>query len=276
MAIFRKIRFGWFLLKTLQLIAILYSVFYISWGFNYFRPNIEKRLNWESAKTDTIFFQSILDTIITETNKNYITVSSKDYPMFDLLIEDSYKRNSKELGINYPNGVRRPKTMLFSSFFSKVGVSGYFGPFFNEIHINNYLLPMDYPAVLAHEKAHQFGFTSESEANFAAFVICTKSADQRLRYSGYQSLLMYFLKDASKLKTYHDYISKIDKRVISDLRYRRKYYMDLENRKLSDMQTSANDIYLKVNKIEKGVMNYNQVVNLVIGWYYNSEKLKQN
>jgi hypothetical protein len=159
--------------------------------------------------------------------------------------------------------------MLFSSFYGKLGLSGYFGPFFNEIHVNYYLLPMDYPFVLAHEKAHQFGITSEAEANLVAFVICVKSEDQRLKYSGYQSLLLYFLKDASKMMEYKEYLNKIDKRVLEDIRYRQKYYEKLENKNLSDMQTAVNNSYLKVNNIEKGVKNYNQVVSLVMSWYYN-------
>jgi hypothetical protein len=129
---------------------------------------------------------------------------------------------------------------------------------------------MDYPFVLAHEKAHQFGVTSEAEANFVAFVICVKSEDQRLRYSGYQSLLLYFLGDATHLKDYHEYLDKISKNVIEDLRYRRKYYQGLENRNLSDMQSAVNNVYLKANKIDKGIKNYDQVVSLVLSWYYNS------
>jgi hypothetical protein len=160
--------------------------------------------------------------------------------------------------------------MIFSSFYGKLGVSGYFGPFFNEIHVNSYLLPMDYPFVLAHEKAHQFGITSEAEANLVAFIICVKSGDLRLKYSGYQSLLFYFLKDASQMKDYKEYLDKVDKHVINDLRFRQKYYHNLENKNFSDMQTAANNVYLKANKIEKGVKNYDQVVFLVISWYHNS------
>src|ERR1035437_3207140 len=152
--------------------------------------------------------------------------------------------NNIGLGIDFPNGIRRPKTMIFSFFYGKLGVSGYFGPFFNEIHVNSYLLPMDYPFVLAHEKAHQFGITSEAEANLVAFVICVKSEDQRLKYSGYQSLLLYFLKDASKMMEYKEYLNKIDKRVLEDFRYRQKYYDSLENKNLSGMQTAVNNRYL--------------------------------
>jgi len=267
---FKKIKLGWYLWRILQVLALLYSFFYLVWGYNYFRPGIENRIGWKSPKADEIIFQGILDSIIIEANYNYISTSFSDYSKIDSLIEDSYRKNSKELGINYPNGSRRPKTMIFSSFYSKLGLSGYFGPFFNEIHINYYLLPPDYPFVLAHEKAHQFGITSEAEANLVAFVICVKSEDRRMKYSGYQSLLLYFLKDAFKMKEYKAYLNKIDKKVLQDFRYRQKYYDSLENKNLSGMQTAVNNSYLKANNIEKGVKNYNQVVSLVISWYSNS------
>jgi hypothetical protein len=266
----KKIRFSWYILRALQVMALLYSFFYIVWGYNYFRPNIEHRIGWQIPKADEMIFRSILDSIIEQSNYNYTTFSSSDYLKIDSLVEASYRKNSMELGINYPNGTRRPKTMLFSSFFGKLGVNGYFGPFFNEIHIDSYLLPMDYPFVLAHEKAHQFGITSESEANLVAFVICIRSGDIRLKYSGYQSVLLYFLKDAFQMKDYKEYLHKIDEKVIGDIRFRQKYYQNLENKNLSKMQSVVNNAYLKANRIEKGVKNYDQVVSLVISWYHNS------
>lgn len=265
----RKIKLGRYLLRVLQLLALLYTFFYFVWGFNYFRPKIEIRLGWSKAKAAETDFRCLLDTIIVHTNSSYYAVSPSDYPEIDRLVEVSYRKNSTALRINYPNGVRRPKTMLFSSFFAKSGVSGYFGPFFNEIHLNYYLLPMEYPYVLAHEKAHQFGITNEAEANLAAFVICTTSDDPRLQYSGYVNLLLYFLSDASQLKDVTNYVRKIDKQVILDLRFQRSHWQGLRNKTLDRVQTSANDAYLKTNHIEEGVKNYNKVVALAIGWYKN-------
>jgi hypothetical protein len=270
----KKIRFARFCLHAMQVLAFLYSFFYIVWGYNYFRPKIEQRIGWETSKTDELIFRSVLDSVILHVNNNYTSVLISDYAVIDSLIEASYGKNCRELGIKYPNGKRRPKTILFSSFFGKLGVNGYFGPFFNEIHLDYYLLPVDYPFVLAHEKAHQFGITSEAEANLVAFIICVKSQDIRLRYSGYQSALLYFLKDAYHMKDYKEYLSKINEKVLADLRYRQKYYRGLENKKLSDMQTTVNDVYLKANRIDKGVKNYDQVVSLVISWYFNSDHSK--
>ena len=269
--LFKKMNIGKFILRILQTLAILYSLFYIAWGYNYFRPGIEKRIGWIKPDSDTNLFRSVLDTLIAESNSNYVSISFPEYLKIDSLIEESYKKNCSRLKISYPNGSRRPKTMILSSIYSKLGVSGYFGPFFNEIHVDSYVLPVDYPFLLGHEKAHQFGITSEAEANLSSYIICVTSGDRRLRYSGYQTLLLYFLRDASHMKDYHDFLNKLDARVLADIRFRQKYYQRLESNFLSDMQSKANDTYLKVNHIEKGVMNYNQVVSLVLSWYYNSK-----
>lgn len=272
LVIFKKIKFGRYGLRVLQLLALLYSFFYFIWGYNYFRPPIETRLKWETVKYDETVFRSILDSIIIVTNSSYCTVTASDYSSIDKLVELSFRKNTSALGIRYPNGTRRPKGMLFGSYIAKSGVSGYFGPFFNEIHLNSSLLPMDYPFSLAHEKSHQFGITNEAEANLAAFVICITSDDRRLQYSGNLGLLLYFLADASYFKDYHDYIKKINNEVIQDLRYRRKYYEGLENETLDKAQSAVYNTYLKANHVEHGVKNYNQVVALVIDWYHNRLK----
>jgi hypothetical protein len=79
------------------------------------------------------------------------------------------------------------------------------------------------------------------------------------------------MRDAAHTSGYRQFIEKIDKSVIADIQFRQKYYESLQNNTLSDMQTAANNSYLKANNIEKGVRNYNQVVSLVISWYYNSK-----
>jgi hypothetical protein len=82
-------------------------------------------------------------------------------------------------------------------------------------------------------------------------------------------MLLYFLTDAQEIPEYKDFIRKIDRAVILDLRFRHRYYKVMQNETLEKMQTATNDAYLKSNHIEGGVKNYNHVVSLVISWHQN-------
>ncbi len=265
----RKLRIWNVLLRTLQFAAILYTFFYLSWGFNYFRQPIEKRLNWTRHIEKVDMFPAVLDTLISNANNSRVEFTEKDYPIIDSLIEQSYRNNAAYFGYTYPNGSRKPKTMLYTWFFAKSGVSGYFGPFFNEVHVNGELLPTEYPFVLAHEKAHQFGISGEAEANFMAWYICNSSMDNRLKYSANIQLLQYFLGDPFHHDAIKEYLKRFDKRAMADIMKQRNHWKELRNETIDKAQTAANNAYLKTNKIHEGMMNYNSVVRLAIEWYLN-------
>ena len=265
-----KLKPGRFLLRALQVAAILYSFFYLSWGFNYFRWPIEKRLNWNRQIDKNDIFPEVLDSLISNANASRVEYTAADYPVIDSLVEASYRDHASAFGYSYPNGSRRAKTMTFTSFFAKSGVSGYFGPFFNEVHLNGKLLPTEYPFVLAHEKAHQFGFSGEAEANFMAWFICNASIDKRLKYSANIQLLQYFFGDRFHREAIREYLKRFDKKAMADIMAQRNHWMALRNETLDRAQTTANNAYLKTNKIHEGVMNYNSVVKLTLEWYLNT------
>ncbi len=265
----RKLRFWNVLLRSLQFAAILYAFFYLAWGFNYFRQPIEKRLNWTRHIEKVDMFPAVLDTLISNANNSRVEFTKKEYPAIDSLIEQSYKENAAYFGYEYPNGSRKPKTMLFTWFFAKSGVSGYFGPFFNEVHLNGELLPTEYPFVLAHEKAHQFGVSGEAEANFIAWYICNASNDNRLKYSANIQLLQYFLGDPFHHEAIKEYLKRFDKRAMADIMKQRNHWKELRNETIDKAQSAANNAYLKTTKIHEGVMNYNSVVRLTLEWYLN-------
>jgi hypothetical protein len=267
--IFRKIKPGIFLLRTLQVAAVMYAFFYLSWGYNYFRQPIEKRLSWTQHIEKKDMFPTVLDTLISNANASRVEISESDYPAIDSLVEISYRKNASHFGYDYPNGSRRAKTMVFTWFFAKSGVSGYFGPFFNEVHLNGELLPTEYPFVLAHEKAHQFGISGEAEANFMAWYICNASDDNRLKYSASIQLLQYFFADPFHREAIREFLKHFDKKAMADIMAQRNHWKELRNETLDKAQTTANNAYLKSNKIHEGVMNYNSVVRLTIEWYLN-------
>lgn len=265
---FKKISFAKSLKSVLNVLAGVYILFYFLWGFNYFRPNLNERLKIGKQQPDTLLFSREFKILIDTTNATNCTFNDFDKNRIDSLIEKSYKKLAPILKINYPQGKRRAKKITFSRFFAKAGISGYFGPFFNEIHVNKFVLPVEYPFVLAHEKAHQFGITSEAEANFYAWLVCTSSPSKQLQYSANLQVLRFFLYQGAELKNYAEIVKNLNENVRTDYRKIRENWEKLRNEKVDRIASKVNDTYLKTNHVKKGIDDYNDVVQLVMDFSY--------
>ncbi len=271
---FRKIPFVIAGKVILNILAVTYILFYLFWGFNYFRSDLHQRLEITQQEPNKEFFIEQLKKQIEITNHSWSTFDTVSLEQIDKEIENSYKNLAEPLKINYPAGKRRAKNITLSRFFAKAGISGYYGPFFNEVHVNSLILPVEYPFVLAHEKAHQFGITNEAEANFYAWLVCTESDSKQLQYSANLHILRYFLFQGYSLEEYPLIISALDDRVKKDLQAISENWKNLRDEKIDKVASKANDIYLKSNKIEKGIENYHGVLKFVMD--YSSDTDFQN
>jgi len=180
------------------------------------------------------------------------------------LVESSYQKHATFLKLKYPQGTRVPKSISLSSFFAKAGIAGYYGPFFSEVHLNDSLLMIEYPQVLAHESAHQFGITSEAEANFYGWLVCTESDSKPLQYSANISMLNYFLSQGRHLHNLKVLVNQINKPVIDDIRKVQKHWESMRNERIDKAAGKVNDVYLKTNKVKKGIEDYFGVVQFVM------------
>ena len=142
-----------------------------------------------------------------------------------------YNLISDTLGIHRPTHSRpRVKTMMFTPLISMVGVTGSMGPFFCEFTLNGDLLPPQYPATYTHELAHLLGITSEAEANFYAYQVCTRSVNKEIRFSGYFSILGHVLANARQLMTEEEYkklFGSIRPEIIELARKDQEYWLSL-------------------------------------------------
>jgi len=264
LVIFRKIKFGRFILIVVQTLAICYVLFYWFWGFNYYRTGINDRIQIARSKPDSVEFVRVFEQLIAQTNSEYCSFESISKPEVEALVESSYEKHSSFLNLKYPQGTRIPKPITFSNFFAKASIAGYYGPFFSEVHLNDSLLMIEYPQVLAHEFAHQFGITSEAEANFYGWLVCSQSDSKYLQYSANISMVNYFLSQARHLHNFPDLVHQISKPVIVDIRKVQKHWESMRNEKIDKAAGKVNDVYLKTNKIEKGIEDYFGVVQFVM------------
>ena len=258
------------LLNEMEYLLWIYAWFYLAWGLNYSQKNFYQRTEIPYTAYTPEIFQEFVDDYITQLNRSYTPVNSINQ---DLIREETvriYHQLSDSLGVNRPPHEHpRVKTMLFTPFISMVGVTGSMGPFFCEFTLNGDLLPVNYPATYAHELAHLLGITSEAEANFYAYQICTRSEAMGIRFSGYFSILGHVLGNAQRLlpeEKYTRLFKRIRPEIIELAKNNQAYWAAKYSPVVGAVQDLIYDLYLKGNKIESGRQNYSEVVGLLISY----------
>ena len=248
----------------------VYAWFYLAWGLNYSQPDFYRRTGIPYTPYTAENFRAFLDDYIRRLNASYADVTSINEPLVCRESVLGYQQISDSLGVHAPfHPSPRVKTMLFTPLISKVGVTGSMGPFFCEFTLNGDLLPSQYPATYAHELAHRLGITSEAEANFYAYQVCTRSQVRGIRFSGYFSVLFHVLSNARRLLDEAEYAALVDSirpEIIRLAEENQAYWAAKYSPLIGSIQDWIYDLYLKGNKIESGRQNYSEVVGLLISY----------
>ena len=266
----KKLRWKKILLNDGEYLLWIYVWFYLSWGLNYSQKNFYQRTEIPYTEYNKENLQTFVNEYIDLLNHSYTPVTSINEK---LVREESirlYHQLSDSLGVHRPpHNYLKAKTMLFTPFISMVGVTGSMGPFFCEFTLNGDLLPVNYPATYAHELAHLLGITSEAEANFYAYQICTRSEAMGIRFSGYFSILGHVLGNAQRLlpeEKYTRLFKRIRPEIIELAKNNQAYWAAKYSPVVGAVQDWIYDLYLKGNKIESGRQNYSEVVGLLISY----------
>ncbi len=270
-----KMRFTRLLLNIATMAALVVTAFYLLWGLNYFRMPLTAKLNLDSVPLKIDSFDSTFVAVVQEANESNSAYSLKELDEINDLIEVAYDDVMSDLQLTRIRGTKVIKSMLFNWFLNKTTTSGWFSPFFHEVHFNNELLIVELPFVVAHEKAHRLGYTSEAEANFLAYLVCLNADDPLLRYSGHFNALAYFLQSVrgniDKRKYFSDLINEGVKLDLLAVRERWKSHIGAVSR----MSGKSYDLYLRANQIEEGRRNYSRVIDLIVKYRRQKELEEQ-
>ena len=234
--------------------SILYFLFYFLWGLNYFKPSLVDKLNIKSEYEFNVLDETI-NRVIFEINKesSFISEDINKSDIFNLI-------NTNASNI---------KKSIIPDIFLYQKVSGHYIPFTSEAIFVDKIPLVDMPIVILHEQAHQNGYANEGEASFIAFSKAINDKDPYIRYSGYFYALINLLNEISKKNSdkLDDYITKLDEKVISDIKKVQNFWSKYSNSFLDKAQNYIYDLYLKSNNQEAGIMTYGEV-SLYIIYYY--------
>ena len=251
---------------VLKYVVTIYVWFYLSWGICYSRDSIYERADLEHLPYDEEQFTAFLYDYSDSINSAYCTEElSKDFVQEE--VYKIYNNYDDQFGLCKPLRWKKAKNMMFEGLTSKMGISGYYYGFFGEFHINGDCLPFEYPFVYAHEYSHSLGVANEAEANLHAYIACTSSSNQAMRYAGYLGLFGYIYNNASQLLSQEaasKWLKTIRPEVVEMYFAKASHWESLYSQRIGKIQSKVYNAFLKSNGIPSGTKNYSEVVSLLM------------
>ena len=247
----------------------VYIWFYLAWGLNYFRDDFYERAGLARVAYSEDDFRAFLDAYTDALNTATDMVLEGDSlrEPAEKLVPEVAPEAFVAYGLTRVPAHVRPKPMLLPGLMSGVGVTGYMGPFFSEFHLNQNLLPSQYPFTYVHELSHLLGCSNEAEANFHAYRICVASSDPWVRFSGYFALFPYVAGNAWRAlgaEGYSDWLARLRPAIPAFYEKRLAYWASLYNPQVGEAQEWAYNMFLRGNRISSGTANYAEVIALII------------
>ncbi|MDX1495451.1 MAG: DUF3810 family protein, partial [Longimicrobiales bacterium] len=147
-------------------------------------------------------------------------------------------------------------------------IAGIYVPYTGEAHASGAQPDLSFPAVAAHEQAHQRGIARENEATFAGIVAAIHSDDPLARYSGW----------ARALRSLQADLSRVDRRawtreirpilhpgVVRDWQDYIDYLTESRSA-AAPIVEATNDAYLRAHGVPGGIASYDRVTTLLLEW----------
>ena len=271
----RKMKIKKVIIDGLGILSVLYFIFHLFWGLNYYRTPLTRKLNLKTNYSTEDLIKTTKE-IILLTNKVHFDITNDTEKVVSLKL--NFEDLKKEINIGYKNISKKypflkyypsnQKKSLFSTPISYMGFSGYFNPFTNETQLNWHTPKNSQPITQAHEQAHQLGFAAENEANFIAFLATNENNNIFIRYSALTFALKHCLNDLfiKDLDSFNYLKSSVNYGVLKDFENRQKKWNYFKN-PLEPLFKKIYNKFLNFNNQKLGIKSYSYVVAHIVNYY---------
>ena len=269
---FEPFRFLWDITATL---SIVYFMFNILWGLNYYRLPLHQSLGLKSDYT----YEQLLSTthrFIDKSNALHHQINKGDTLKIDMpysqkeifnMSMNGYQNLEKE----FPKLAYSPRSLKKSGWnlgLTYMGYSGYLNPFSGEAQVNALISTYKFAVVACHEEAHQIGFAAENEANFIATLATLNNDDPYIQYAGSIFTLRFLINEVARndAAKFNELLKTINPGILANFKEMREFWEHYEN----PFETFSKvfwDNFLKANNQSRGISSYSYMVALVINYY---------
>ncbi|MFV0540026.1 MAG: DUF3810 domain-containing protein [Aestuariibaculum sp.] len=264
----------WFI-DVFAVCAVVYFVFHVFWGLNYYRMPLHENLGINNQYTTEQLIE-VTKTLIEKTNNIHFEITKNDtvkvvvyYRKGDIL--NKTQKGYENLGHIFPDLEFQPaslKKSVFSYPLSYMGFSGYLNPFSGEAQVNSLIPLFKIPTTASHEVAHQLGYAAENEANFIGCMAALNHDDIYFKYAGHTFGLGHCLNEIYRRDVilYNNLILNINKGVLKNYEENRNFWKAHKN-PMEPIFKRLYSNYLKANNQDKGIESYSYVVALLVNYF---------
>ena len=248
------------LVTIITLACALYLIFLALWGLNYRRVPLEAKLVFDETRITRDAAFALGEYAVAQVNAMYAPAhaAAPEGPS----LEEAFASAQPALGNHRLASTGIPKRSLLEWYFRTAAIDGMTNPYHLEVIINPDALPFERPFIIAHEWAHLAGHAHEAEANFLAWLTCTRG-NALARYSGWFAIYEHVAGSMSKADR-TALAAKLDSGPRQDLQEASKRYLR-SSPVVRNTTREVYDTYLRANRVNEGIASYSAVVRLMLG-----------
>ncbi len=248
--------------------SLVYLAFLGAWGCNYQREPVSAWLDFDTNRVTPAAVRALNDQSATQMSalRGRLPVAPAAWPSRDEFARSllpALDEGVRLLHLPAPVRPGRPKTSILDLYFTRAGVSGMTDPFFLETLVATNVLPFEQPMVIAHEWGHLAGLARESDASFFGWIVCLRGSESA-QYSAWLEVFLHTLPALNRDER-RDVRQRLPALVLADLDAMARRSERDQIRAVTLTAWRAYDRYLRANRVDAGVRNYGEVVQLMVG-----------
>lgn len=264
--------------EILSIAVLLLVIFVWNFGVGYYTSPLDSEDKLDLQRTE-VSAQQLYETALILVDKVNTHAAQVQYRYDDFSVMPySHDEMNRKLMAAYKDFCAeydfmdtfgsRVKPIMLSEAMSYTHITGVYSYFTGEANLNVVFPDYSLPYTAAHELAHQRGIARENEANFIAFLVCIRSDDVYLRYSGYLNLYEYVASALYRAdpQLYNDARSRLVTPVRQELRAYSAFFDKYRESTVSEVSGAINNSYLQLQGTE-GTRSYGLVVDLAVAYY---------
>ena len=265
-----------FLFSILAVGSLMFSLFVWSFGAGYYGVPISEKLELDGTPPTAEELYDTLQYVIEriEEERQNVRYDSENFSILPMSFSEMNRSLLDAYDVlheEYPFVQRlhsSVKNVILSTPMSYTHITGVYTFFTGEANLNVNFPDYSLPFTAAHELAHQRGIAKEDEANFIAYLVCIRSEDAYIRYSGYLNLYEYLASALRRADSslYEQARSSLPIAVRAELTAYANFFDRYEGSVASTLSSTVNDTYLK-SQGTQGSVSYGLVVRLAVAYY---------